>query len=240
MTKAPEKPQDILEPLTRDYLEAYGKDLVSLMLYGSAAGGDYIKGKSDINILVVLTPKGIERLDACLPLVKTWRKRNVAVPLLMTKEFIASSIDAYPIEFLNMQNNSQLIYGENVLEPLTFKPGDLRLQIEREIKGKILWLREGYLECGGSEKRLREMIGRSITAFVAIFNALLYLRTENIPRNKKETIMRTAETFGLDTGVYESCLAIRGGIRPSGGAIAVIFKKYLAETKKIAQTVDQL
>ncbi|MCK7489084.1 MAG: hypothetical protein MZU79_01690 [Anaerotruncus sp.] len=37
--------------------------MISLMLYGSAAGGSYVKGKSDINILVVLTPDGINRLE---------------------------------------------------------------------------------------------------------------------------------------------------------------------------------
>ena len=35
-----------------------------------------------------------------------------------------------------MKNNHILIYGENVLEKLNFKPEDLRLQIERELKAK--------------------------------------------------------------------------------------------------------
>jgi hypothetical protein len=238
MTKIPDRPEDIFEPLTRDYLDVYGNDLVSLMLYGSAAGGAYVKGASDINILVVLTEAGISKLDACLPIVKNWRKSNVAVPLLMTKEFIASSLDAYPIEFFNMRNNSELIYGENVLEPLIFKDEDLRLQIERELKGKILWLREGYLESGGSSRRVRDLIGKSVTAFIAIFNALLFLKTGEAPRDKRETIKRMAEACELDAGVFESCFAIREGDRTSGAGD--IFKKYLAETRKIADSVDKL
>jgi hypothetical protein len=55
MAKIPEKPQDIFVPLTGDYQKVFGKDLVSLILYGSAAGGHYVKGKSDINLLVVVT-----------------------------------------------------------------------------------------------------------------------------------------------------------------------------------------
>lgn len=238
MTKIPDRPQDIFEPLARDYLDAYGNDLVSLILYGSAAGGDYVKGTSDINILVVLTEAGVSRLDACLPIVKNWKKRNVAVPLLMTKEFIASSLDAYPIEFFNMRNKYEVIYGENVLEPLTFKPEDLRLQIERELKGKILWLREGYLESGGSSRRVRELIGKSVAAFVAIFNALLFLKTGEAPRDKRETITGMAATFGLDAGVFESCFEMREGGRT--GDVVNIFKKYLAETRKIADSVDKL
>src|SRR5665647_1329976 len=101
MAKIPDQPQDIFVPLTEDYLKTFGKDLISLMLYGSAAGGAYVKGKSDINILVVLTPEGINRLEDGFALVKNWRKRNLAMPRVMTKAFIESSLDAYPIEFLN-------------------------------------------------------------------------------------------------------------------------------------------
>ena len=134
----PDKLQDILADLSRDYQQAFRNDLISLMLYGSAASGSLVKGKSDINILVVLTPEGMERLEDGFPLVEKWRKRDVTVPLVMTKKFIASSLDSYPIEFLNMKNRSALIYGENVLEPLDIRPEDLRLQIERELHSKIL------------------------------------------------------------------------------------------------------
>ena len=81
----PDKLQDILADLSRDYQQAFRNDLISLMLYGSAASGSWVKGKSDINILVVLTPEGMERLEDGFPLVEKWRKRDVTVPLVMTK-----------------------------------------------------------------------------------------------------------------------------------------------------------
>jgi hypothetical protein len=240
MAKIPDQPQDIFELLKHDSLSAYGNDLVSLMLYGSAAAGAYVKDKTDINILLVLTQEGIGRLDACLPLVKNWRKRNVAVPLLITKEFIASSLDAYPIEFLNMKNNSILIYGENVLEPLSFKPDDLRLQIERELKGKILWLREGYLASEGSARQIRELIVRSLTAFVSIFNALLYLKTGEAPHVRHETMKQMAGGFGLDASVFESCMMIKDGTDQfSGAEVVKVFKKYLQEAGKVCHQVDK-
>lgn len=70
MARIPNQPQDIFVPLTEDWLNAFGRDLVSLMLYGSAAGGSYVKGKSDINLLVVLTPEGMSRLEDAFAPVK--------------------------------------------------------------------------------------------------------------------------------------------------------------------------
>ena len=241
MTKIPDHPQDIFVPLTHDYLQVFGKDLISLMLYGSAAGGTYVKGKSDINILVVLTLEGINRLEDAFALVKSWQKRNVAVPLMMTRQFINSSLDSYPIEFLNMKSNSVLIYGENVLEPLVFQPEDLRLQIERELKSKILLLREGYLESAGVARRVRELIGKSLTAFVAIFNAMLYFKQGGVPRDKRETIMEMNKVFTIDATVFMLCFDIKMGIdHLSGEEVLDVFKKYLQEAEKACHIIDKL
>jgi len=241
MAKIPDQPQDIFVPLTQDYLQVFGKDLISLTLYGSAAGGSYVKGKSDINVLVILTPEGINRLEDGFALVKNWRKRNVAVPLVMTKEFITTSLDSYPIEFLNMKNNSVLIYGENVLEPLVFKPEDLRLQIERELKAKILLLREGYLESAGSARPLRALISKSLTAFVSIFNAMLYLREAKAPRDKSETIQEMNKVFTIDATVFMLCFKIRQDTdKLSGKEVIDVFKKYLREVEKACHIIDSL
>jgi len=241
MAKIPDQPQDIFVPLTQDYLQAFGKDLISLMLYGSAAGGFYVKGKSDINILVVLTPDGINRLEDGFDLVKNWRKRNVALPLVITKQFINSSLDSYPIEFLNMKNNSMLIYGEDVLGPLNFKSEDLRLQIERELKSKILLLREGYLEAAGSARSLRQLIRKSLTAFIAIFNAMLYLKQAKAPRDKRDTIQEMKKVFTIDAAVFMTCFEIKAGTdKLSGKEVIDVFKKYLQEAEKACHIIDSL
>ena len=241
MAKIPDQPQDIFVPLTQDYLQAFGRDLVSLMLYGSAAGGHYVKGKSDINLLAVLTPEGMNRLEDGFALVRSWKKRNVSVPLVMTKDFITSSLDAYPIEFLNMKNNSILIYGENVLDALNFKPEDLRLQIERELKSKMLLLREGYLESEGSARPLRQLIGKSITAFVSIFNAMLYLKRNTMPRDRRETVQEMNKVFAVDAAVFMLLFEIKADTdKLSGKDVVDVFKKYLREVEKVCHIIDSL
>jgi predicted nucleotidyltransferase len=241
MAKIPDKPQDVFVPLTQDYQKVFGKELVSLILYGSAAGGSYVKGKSDINLLIVLTPEAINRLEDSLDTVKQWRKRRVAVPLVMTKAFIESSLDCYPIEFLNMKNSHILIYGENVLERLNFKQDDLRLQIEKELKGKLILLRQGYLETEGSARKLKQLISRSFTAFISIFNALLYLKHESAPNKRRDTIKEVAKFFEVDAEVFLSCADIKEGVdKFSGEEVASVFKKYLREVEKICNIVDGL
>lgn len=241
MTKIPDRPQDIFVPLTNDYLKVFGKELVSLVLYGSAAGGSYIRGKSDINLLVVLTPAGMDKFMDVLDTVKSWRKRRVAVPLFMTKNFIESSLDSYPIEFLGMKNNHILIYGENVLGGLDFDPAHLRLQIERELRGKLVLLREGYLEAEGKPKQLRALISKSLTAFIAVFNALLHFKQGKAPQTRRDTIKEVGKLFTIDAAVFMLCADIKEGKdKLSGAEIVDIFRKYLQEVNNICKIVDQL
>jgi hypothetical protein len=241
MAKIPEKPQDIFVPLTGDYQKVFGKDLVSLILYGSAAGGHYVKGKSDINLLVVVTQEGINRLESSFDIIKQWKKCRVAVPLIMTKAFIESSLDCYPIEFLNMKNSHILIHGENVLEKLNFKPEDLRLQIEKELKGKLVLLRQAYLETEGGSRQLKQLISRSLTAFISIFNALIYLKQGSAPQKKRDTIKEVAKLFAVDAGVFLNCADIKEDVdKFSGEEVTDIFKKYLQEVEKICNIVDGL
>jgi predicted nucleotidyltransferase len=241
MAKIPDQPQEVFVPLTSDYQKIFGGDLVSLIVYGSAAAGSYVKGKSDINLLVVLTEAGKDRLDAAFDKVKYWKKRGVTTPLVMTREFIETSLDSYPIEFLNMKNSHILVYGENVLANLEFQPADLRLQIEREIKGKIILLTQGYLETEGSARQLRQLIGNSFTAFISIFNALLFLKQGKAPKIRRETIQEACNLFSLDTAVFEVCSNIKEGKdKLASKEIITIFKKYLKEVEKIGNIVDQL
>ncbi|MBN1363412.1 MAG: hypothetical protein JW976_01270 [Syntrophaceae bacterium] len=241
MAKIPDKPQDVFVELTQDYVKAWGKELVSIVLYGSGAGGSYIKRKSDINFLIVVTNKGIDKLDGILSIVKYWQKRRVAIPLVMTREFIEKSLDSYPIEFLNMKNSHILIYGEDVLGRLRFKPEDLRLQIEKELKGKLILLRSGYLEMAGSARQLGQLISRSFTAFISIFNALIYLKQESLPQQRRDTIKEVASLFKVDAETFLLCADIKEGVdKLSGREVVIVFKKYLQEIENICNIVDTL
>src|SRR4030042_1076971 len=156
MAKIPKTPEEIFPEMTAGFQKIFGEDLVSIILYGSGAGGDYVPGKSDLNFLITLTDRGIEGLDRALETVGRWRKRNVAIPLFMTGAYLTGSLDAYPVEFLNMKRNYKVVSGEDVLAPLTFAHQHIRLQLERELRGKLLHLRSGCLATGGRPRKHRE------------------------------------------------------------------------------------
>lgn len=241
MAKRPDNPEDILTGVTSDYKAAFGGDLTAIILYGSAAGADFIPGKSDINLLIVLTDHGIGQLRKAIDPVGRWRKHNVATPLFMTKAYLDASLDSYPVEFLNMKQNHRTIFGEDVLAELAFDPKYLRLQIERELKGKLLHLRSGFLETEGIPKRVRGLIGVSINAFVAAFKALLYLKSQDVPGSRRDVIEAAAKLLKLNPDVFLKCNDIKEETdRFTRAEVQAIFDDYLKAVSDLCLFVDAM
>jgi len=241
MAKSPKDPKEIFPDIITDYKDIFGDDLVSIILYGSATGKDYRPGKSDINFMIVLTEQEIEHLDRAFRIVKKWRKRGVAIPLFLTEVYVDTSLDVFPIEYLNFQRDYVLVFGKDILKDLTFNPEFIRVQCEREIKGKLLILREAFLETSGKGRSLKEVIGQSVSAFIAIFEALLYLKDKDLPKERREIIKNTCGTFDVDAGVFEKLLDIKAEkVKLSDTEIMKAFKDYLKEVRKLAKLVDAL
>jgi len=241
MARDVKDPTEIFPDIIADYKDVYGGDLVSIMLYGSATGQEYRPGKSDINFMIVLSEVGIERLDRAFKIVKKWRKRNVAIPVFLTENYVETSTDVFPIEYLNFKSNYVPVYGKDILKDLSFKPEFIRLQCEREIKGKLLLLRQVYLETSGKGRALKGVIGQSIRAFVAIFEALLHVKGLELPKEKLQIIRATAQAFDLDSSVFEKLLDVKDDkIKPGEDEMRGLFQKYLAEVRKLSKQVDTL
>jgi hypothetical protein len=241
MGKRVKDPKEIIPDVIADYQGVFGDDLVSILLYGSAAGPGFRPGKSDINFMVVLTEAGIDHLDRAFDSVAKWRKRAVAVPLFLTETYLGSSLDVFPIEYLSFQRKYVVVYGKDVLNELVFDPELLRLQCEREIKGKLLILREAFLETSGRAKDLRAVMTRSIEAFVAVFEALLYLGGEAIPEDKRDIIRSACKTFERNEGVFERLLDVKEDrIGLSQNELLELFKDYLREVRELSKQVDLL
>jgi len=239
MAKSIINPKEIFPDITNDYKAVFGDDFISLMLYGSAAGKDYRPGKSDINFMIVLSEDGIEHLDKAFEIVKKWRKKNVAIPVFLTEKYVETSTDVFPIEYLNFKNDYVLVYGKDILKDLSFKPEFIRLQCEREIKGKLLLLREVYLETSGKGRALKDVISQSIRAFVAIFKALLYVKGLELPAKTIEVIQATALEFNLNSNVFEKLLDVKvENLKLSDEDMRRLFQAYLAEIRKLSKLVD--
>jgi predicted nucleotidyltransferase len=241
MSKIPKTPQEVFPEIVEDLKGVYGEALQSVILYGSGARGEYVAGKSDINFLVVLADDAADDLEKILSFVPKWKKRAVAPPFFITKALIESSIDVYPVEFLNMKRHYQVVHGKDVLGDLVFEKRALRLQCERELKGKLMLLRKSFLETAGKAESLQRLLAASITAFLSVFNALLTLKDRELPHERREIVGAVTAIYGIDAAPFLRCIDLREGKKDlSFGELTAVFRSYTTEIQKLIKAVDRL
>jgi predicted nucleotidyltransferase len=200
-------PNDIVDSYVADYRGVFGDNCSSVIMYGSAVTHEYRPGDSDINMLIVLKNSEIGVLGRSFGVTRKWENRRVTVPFFMTSEYIESSLDTYPIEFIDMRSNYKVLFGEDVLARLDIKKEHLRLQCERELKGIALHLRREYVRTNGNSKVLRSLLTASVKTLLPVFKALLVLNDRPIPKLKSDIIMAIEELYDLGISVFTELFA---------------------------------
>jgi predicted nucleotidyltransferase len=239
--KAPQTPDEIIPEFTNDYQRIYGEDLISICLYGSGARGAYIPRRSDLNFLIVLTEEGIKELSKAFKVVARWRRRRVTTPLFMTNEYIATSLDAFPLEFLNIKQHYRVVWGKDPLAGIKINRQRLRLQVEREVKGKLLQLRGAYLASRGWGINLVALASQSVIALLSIFQGILYLRDKEIPHQRGGVIKAVATETGLAAEPFMRLLDVKEGkIKLPARVMKSLMKSYIEEVSRLAAWVDKM
>jgi hypothetical protein len=134
-----------------------------------------------------------------------------------------------------------VIYGEDALKSFSLDKKFLRLQCERELKGKLLQLREQFLETGGSRAEIEKLIARSVPTFYSIFRALLFLQDQPVPPQSHALLSLISHDTGLDSTRFLDILKIKDGTKKLSAGEAVSFmEEYIEQIKKLSAFVDEM
>jgi predicted nucleotidyltransferase len=240
MAKRPHSPEEVFQPFQKDMLDTFGGDVEAIYLYGSGARGDYHPKRSDINFLVVLSEEGMEHLERAAPVVRRWAKRRVAVPLFLTRDYIKTSLDSFPIDFLNIKLAHTLVYGADFLGQLEISKESLRLKCEEQAKSKLLHLRDGVLAAWGKKRPMTEFLVLTMPTFLSLFRVLLMLHDHEPPRDAHAVFQTTAELYNLDISVFEQLLALRSkSLKLKTAGLMMLAKSLIAQIKYLSEFIDQ-
>lgn len=228
-------PIEYAQKAVHEYTSLYGSDLVSIILYGSAAGGDFDPQQSDINLLIVLSSMDIELISKSADIqIKLFQKR-FSKPLFMDKEYISTSCDSYPMEFLDMKEHHVVLAGEDVLSSVSPEINDLRLQVERELKGKWLHLIDEFPFACKNQKHLFQLTDISLKAFIPLFRALLKLKGVPIPTARKELFPAVESAYSLDGSPFQAIDNLR-----KGGNFTELKAKFTDYSRAIKILIDAI
>ncbi len=234
-------PKKIIKPFFDEVLDKYGEKIHSIHVTGTALTDDFNEKVSDVNSIIVLKEMDLKFLELLAPLGKKYGKKKVGAPLIMTPEYINTSLDVFPIEFLNFKLIHATVYGEDVFDSIEIDRMDLRHQCERELKSKLIWLRQGYISSQGDKKILTEGFVSSITDYLALFRGIIVLSGKESPVLQQEVIKTLSDAVNIDTAVFTKVLKEkRDKIKLSIEELNTIFEDYYSATEKLGKIVDDI
>lgn len=230
-----------LSNLTERLKAAFGDRLVSAILYGSAATDDWHEHSSDLNVLCVLDRLSPRELAQSEPIFRWWREQGNPPPLLLTAEEVRTSTDCFPMEFHDMKEHRRLLYGVDVIENLTIDRSFYRAQVERELRGTQIRLRQKAGELLSDNKRLLRLLVDSVSTFCVLGRHALILGGHEPRWKKKEIVAALENVMQMRLNGANEILAIRGaGKRQPKADSASLLEKYLSEMDALVLFVDAL
>lgn len=231
------------EAFTEGLKDALGDRLTMVALFGSASAGDVEKRFSDVNIMVVSTELGVAELDAIAKLSRAWSKLGNPPPLMFALERLMNSSHVFPIELLDIKENHRVLHGRDVLRDLPISQANLRFQLEHELKGKLIQLREGYMLASDDGEALVNLMMRSLSNFQIMLKAALRFYAVSVPPKKREAVSQLSRHVLFDLSVFEELQGIKDGssLPPfSRDAAKELFERYLEAIECSADLIADL
>jgi len=234
------KDEQLLNELVSRLKKAAEGNLLSVILYGSAATDEFHPKHSDLNVLCILQDLRREELGKLNAASTWWAKKGHPAPLYFTLTELHLSADIFAIELLDIQAARRVLYGQDVIASLHV-PTDLhRLHVERELRSNTLRLRQYYIMHAADSRKTRQLMLSSISTFVALFRHALLALGEDPPPSKRATVERAGSVLGFDPSPFHTLLDIREGRQRERELDAqATFDKYLNAVVKATEEVDR-
>jgi len=178
-------------------LDSNSESIHSIYITGSAITSNFDPKKSDINSVIVLKKMDLKFLEDLAPLGKKFRRNKIAVPLIMTPDYVQESLDVFPIEFSEIRLLHFIWFGEDLFKDIRIDHSNLRQQCERELKARLIGLRQGYISTAGDQNRLNSAFINVISGYIPLLRAIIMLHGKEPPLSINDVLQAVEEILGI-------------------------------------------
>jgi hypothetical protein len=212
-----------------------GDRLDSIVLYGPEVHGDAYREIEQLNLLLVLRDLEPQTLRLLGDPVSFWLKRAQPWPRLFTLDLMRDSLDVFPIEFLDITRHHRVVFGHDPFAGFVPDPTHLRIQCERELREKLMRLREGYVESRGVARTLRKLLSASFASFAPVWRGCLHLLAVEVPLHDTEVAEALCRRLELEFAPFAEIARIA-----SGSSRADIEEAYVRYDRELTQVIARI
>ena len=232
--------KETLAHFAREIETAAGPRLIAFLLYGSLAREPEGMPAADINTLLVADTVDDALFASLEPAVRSWVRAGHPAPLVFAAAEWRESADAFAIEYEEMRHAHRVLAGRDPFGEVTVGREDLRRQLETELRGKLVRLRQAYAATRSDPRALSAALAASASGLLTMLRTLLRLSGATVPDRTEDVVRAAAALVGFPPAVLDDWVGHLRGRRlrlAPHDPRAVAYLDVLAQT---AEFVDRL
>ncbi len=236
----PPEVQEQLVAFTEAAKAAWGPQLVSVILFGSAAEGR-LRLTSDVNLLLVLQRFAREDVDKIREPFRVARATIRLGVMFVLESELERVAAAFAVKFDDILSRHRILYGANPLARLEVSRPAAVARLRQVLLNLRLRLRERYALVSLREEQLAEVIADNAGPLRACAAMLLRLEghAAESPKEALRRVVADMREASLEEALIRISAAREQGFLPVGSAPAVAFRMMeLAE--RLQERVDRL
>jgi predicted nucleotidyltransferase len=235
----PDETQQLLRAYVKDVVKTYGDQLEGVLLYGSAVRGEFLAGRSNLNILVFLSSYDVALLKRYAPIHKRWSKEQIVVPLFLTKDDLQSAARVFPLEYLDIHEGHRVLWGQDPFVGFKVDTRYLGCEVLQGLRGIVLRVRQRFVEGGGTEEATTILLPLSVTALLPVLRGVQRLLGRPVLSHGDALLKDIESACDLDlSGLRDAWLLKRGQISPGQKEVPRLMDRYLENLGRLVVSVE--
>lgn len=236
----PEETQKLLQVYATDVKSAFADQLEGLLIYGSAVRGEYLPGRSNLNLLLLVAGYDAATLKRYEPVHKRWSKEGVITPLFLTDQEIRASSALFPLEFVEIQEHHRVLGGRDPFVGFHVDMARVGDAVMQGLAGHVLRLRQRFVESGGANDAVMILLPLAVTSTVPLLRGIQRMRSWPVLAQSDAVIKDVADRLQIDLqGFHDALMLKRGIISPGPAEIPRLFDRYLEAATTLAEVVHR-
>lgn len=221
--------------------DAFGNDLLSATLFGTAAEGK-LRPTSDVNLILILKRFDRQAADKICEPLRMARATILLEAMFILESEIHLASEVFAVKFSDIESRHKVILGKDYFANLEIPTTALKLRLRQVLTNQILRLREMYVLTSLREEQLAKIIADAAGPLRSAATSLLKLQGRSAENPKEALILIVREN--LKDSKWDEVLAgitkARDGVPLQPGKAQRIFFPILELAEFMLNEVNKL
>jgi predicted nucleotidyltransferase len=235
-----EQAHKLLRAYVQEVTKTFGHQLEAVLLYGSAVRGEFLPGRSNLNVLLFVSSYDVTLLKQYAAIHKKWSKEQVVAPLFLTKDDLQASAVVFPLEYQDILDCHRVLWGQDPFVGFKVDHRHLAGEVLQALRGNLVRMRQRLVEGGATVEAMTVLLPLSVTSLLPVLRGVQRLLDRPVLSQSEALLNDLESCLEVDLSPMRDALSLkRGNISPGQKEVPRLLDRYLAGLGQLVTAVER-